>query len=129
MKENMIKVLKVEVGEPPEIKEIPNELSGLQHEVGGLIECVYLDDGSIVVVNEEGKLNGMEPNRRLGADIICGPFFICGDTLDGDFASLSEAQIQKYSEKFAEISGFTGKEPELEPRIEVIGFDFLGGMR
>ena len=128
MKENMITVLKIEVGEPPEIKEIPNELSGLQHEVGGLIECVYLDDGSIAVVNEEGKLNGMEPNRRLGADIICGPFFICGDSLDGDFASLSEEQIQKYSEKFAEIPGFTGKEPELEPRIEVIGFDFMGGM-
>ena len=129
MKENMITVLKIEVGEPPEIKEIPNELSGLQHEVGGLIECVYLDDGSIAVVNEEGKLNGMEPNRRLGADIICGPFFICGDSLDGDFASLSEEQIQKYSEKFAEIPAFTRKEPELEPRIEVIGFDFLGGMR
>ena len=128
MKENMIKVLKIEVGEPPEIKEIPNELSGLQHEVGGLIECVYLDDGSIAVVNEEGKLNGMEPNRKLGADIICGPFFICGDSLDGDFASLSEEQIQKYSEKFAEISAFTGEEPELEPRIEVIGFDFMGGM-
>ena len=128
MKENMITVLKIEVGAPPEIKEIPNELSGLQNEVGGLIECVYLDDGSIAVCNEEGKINGMEPNRRLGADIICGPFFICGDTLDGDFASLSEEQIQKYSEKFAEIPGFTGKEPELEPRIEVIGFDFMGGM-
>ena len=128
MKENMITVLKIEVGEPPKIKEIPNELSGLQHEVGGLIECVYLDDGSIAVVNEEGKLNGMEPNRKLGADIICGPFFICGDTLDGDFASLSEEQIQKYSEKFAESPGFTGKEPELEPRIEVIGFDFMGGI-
>ena len=128
MKENMITVLKIEVGEPPKIKEIPNELSGLQHEVSGLIECVYLDDGSIAVCNEEGKLNGMEPNRRLGADIICGPFFICGDSLDGDFASLSDEQIQKYSEKFAEIPGFTGKEPELEPRIVVFGFDFMGGI-
>ena len=128
MKENMITVLKIEVGEPPEIKEISNELSSLQYEVGGLIECVYLDDDSIAVVNEEGKLNGMDPNRRLGADIICGPFFICGDSLDGDFASLSEGQIQKYSEKFAEIQAFTGEEPELEPRIEVIGFDFMGGM-
>ena len=129
MKENMIRVLKIEVGEPPEIKEIPNELSCLQYEVGGLIECIYLDDGSIAVCNEEGKLNGMEPNRRLGADIICGPFFICGDTNDGDFASLSEEQIQKYSEMFAEIQAFTGEEPELEPRIEVIGFDFMGGIR
>ena len=128
MKENMIKVLKIEVGEPPEIKEIPNELSCLQREVGGLIECVYLDDGSIAVCNEEGKLNGMKANRRLGADIICGPFFIGGDSLDGDFASLSEAQIQKYSEQLAEIPVFTGEEPELEPRIEVVGFDFMGGI-
>ena len=78
MKENMITVLKIEVGEPPEIKEISNELSSLQYEVGGLIECVYLDDDSIAVVNEEGKLNGMDPNRRLGADIICGPFLFVG---------------------------------------------------
>ena len=129
MKENMITVLKIEVGEPPEIKEISNELSSLQYEVGGLIECIYLDDDSIAVCNEEGKINGMEPNRRLGADIICGPFFICGDSLDGDFASLSEGQIQKYSEKFGEIQAFTGEEPELEPRIEVIGFDFMGGIQ
>ena len=116
------------MGKLPEIKEIPNELNCLQHEVCGLIECVYLDDGSIAVVNEEGKLNGMEPNRRLGTDVICGPFFICGDSLDGDFASLSEAQIQKYSEQLAQIPVFTGEEPELEPRIEVVGFDFMGGM-
>lgn len=49
----------------PVEKEIPNTLDALQEEVGGLIECVYLDD----VVNEEGKLIGMEPNRRLGSNI------------------------------------------------------------
>ena len=76
MKENMIKVVKVEVGQPPVIKEIENTLTGLQKEVEGNIECVYLNDGCIAVVNEEGKLNGMQPNRRIGADIICGPFFI-----------------------------------------------------
>lgn len=81
MKENMITILKIEVGEPLEIKEIPNELSCLQHEVGGLIECVYLDDGSIAVVNEEGKLNGMEPNRRLGADLFAALFLFVGTPL------------------------------------------------
>ncbi|MEF9970996.1 MAG: DUF3846 domain-containing protein [Oscillospiraceae bacterium] len=129
MKENMITVLKIEVGKRPEVKEITNRLDALQQEVDGNIECVYMDRGCIAVVNEEGKLNGMEPNRRLGADIICGPFFICGDSLDGDFASLSEEQIRKYSECFGEIPAFTGQERELEPRIEVIGFDFMGGMR
>ncbi|MPM90096.1 hypothetical protein SDC9_137213 [bioreactor metagenome] len=127
MKENTIKVLKVEVGQAPIVKEIANELNALQTEVDGLIECVYLDDGCIAVVNEEGKINGMEPNRRMGADIICGPFFICGDTADGEFASLSEEQTEKYSQQFAEIEQFTGNEPELSPRMTFIGFDYLGG--
>lgn len=127
MKENMIKVVKIEVGQPPVVKEIENTLDGLQKEVEGNIECVYLDDDCIAVINEEGKLNGMEPNRRLGADIICGPFFICGD--DGEnFGSLSKEQIEKNSQHFAETPQFTGKEPELEPRCEVIGFNFWGGM-
>lgn len=127
MKENMIKVVKIEVGQPPVVKEIENTLDGLQKEVEGNIECVYLDDGCIAVINEEGKINGMEPNRRLGADIICGPFFICGD--DGEnFGSLYNEKIEKYSQQFAETPQFTGKEPELEPRCEVIGFDFFGGM-
>lgn len=127
MKENMIKVLKVDVGQAPIVKEIANELNALQAEVNGLIECVYLDDGCIAVVNEEGKINGMEPNRRLGTDIICGPFFICGDTADGEFASLSEEETAKYSQQFVEIEQFTGNEPELNPRMTFIGFDYLGG--
>ncbi len=127
MKENMIKVVKIEVGQPPVVKKIENTLDGLQKEVEGNIECVYLDDGCLAIINEEGKLNGMDPNRRLENDIICGPFFICGD--DGEnFGSLSEEQIAKYSQKFADIPTFTGQEPELEPRATIVGFDFLGGM-
>lgn len=126
MKENMIKVVKVEVGEPPVVKEIANDLDALQAEVDGPIECVYLDDGCIAVVNEEGKINGMEPNRRMGADIICGPFFICGD--DGEkFSSLTDEQIQKYSLQFEKTQQFTGEEPELEARMTFIGFDYFGG--
>lgn len=127
MKENMIKVVKIEVGQPPVAKEMENTLKGIQAEVGGLMECIYLDDGCIAVVNEEGKINGMQPNRRIGADIICGPFFICGD--DGEnFASLSDDEIQKYSLRFEPTEEFTGQEPELEPRCEVYGFDFMEGM-
>lgn len=127
MKENMIKVVKVEVGQTPIVKEIANDLNALQAEVGGLIECVYLNDGCIAVVNEEGKIKGMEPNRRIGEDIICGPFFICGDTADGDFTSLSEEQTEKYSQQLAEIEQFAGDEPKLNPCMTFIGFDYLGG--
>ena len=127
MKENMINILKIEVGEPPVVKEIPNTLKALQAEVDGLIECVYLEDGCIAIVNEEGKINGMEPNRRMGADIICGPFFICGDA-DEEFTSLNSEQMAKYLQRFAEPEQFSGDEQELEPRTTVIGFDFWGGM-
>ncbi len=121
---NKIKVVKMDVGKPPVMKEIENTLEALQAEVGGLIECVYLDDGCLAVVNEEGKLNGMEPNRRLGSDIICGPFFICGDSDDGEFVSLDDKQVEQYTQMFSDIPAFTGEEPELEPRMTFIGFDF-----
>jgi hypothetical protein len=47
----MIKVVKIDVGRMPVEKDIPNTLEALQAEVGGLIECVYLEDGCIAVVN------------------------------------------------------------------------------
>lgn len=124
MKENKIKVLSVEPGLPPAVKEISNDLASLQSEVGGLIECISFPNGCVVVCNEEGKLNGMPPNRRLGADIICGPFFVCDTTRSGDFSSLSKRKIAEYSQLFSEIPTFSGAEPELEPRMTFIGFDY-----
>ncbi len=123
-----MKILKIEVGKAPTIKEIPNTLTALQSEVGGLIEPICLGDGCLLVGNEEGKINGMAPNRWLGTeDIVCGPFFICGD--DGeDFTSLTDQQIEKYSEVFSEVPVFSGEEPELNPRATIIGFDFMKGM-
>lgn len=123
MRENQMKVLKIEVGEPPIEKVIANELSALQAEVGGLIECVYLENGCIAVVNEEGKINGMQPNRILGDDIIFGPFFICGDTGD-DFCSLTDEQIRNYTDQFAEVLGFTSEELKPEPKCDIIFFDY-----
>lgn len=116
-KENMIYVLKIEPGKLPYEKEIENSLSSLQKEVGGLIECVYLDDDCIVVCNDEGKINGMELNRRLGNDIIAGPFFIVGSSEDGEFISLSSEQIAKLAKEFEEIPTFTGQEPEAQAKI------------
>ena len=115
-------VLCVEPGKTPEEKEIGADLKSLQAEVGGLIECVYMDDGAIIVVNEEGKLNGMEMNRRLGDDIICGPFFLVRDDTEGDFASLTDQQVEQYSEAFAQPEQFADYEPDAEPHMRFITF-------
>lgn len=117
-----IKILKIEEGKAPFVKEIANELKDCQAEVGGLIDCVCFEDGCLAVVNDEGKINGMKPNRRNGNDIIYGPFFICGSNREGDFTSLTEEQIEDYTKKFGEIEQFTGHEPELVPRMMFLGF-------
>ena len=122
--EERIRILKIEPQKLPYEKEINNDLKGIQDEVEGLFECIYLDENCILVCNEEGKLNGMELNRRVGNDIIAGPFFIGGDSRDGEFISLTDEQIEQYTEEFGKIQEFTGEEPEAEPRMEFIGFDF-----
>lgn len=124
MKTNTIIILKIEPGQPPAIKEICNDLAGIQAEVGGCFECISFPNGCVAVCNDEGKLNGMPPNRRLGADILCGPFFVCDTSYDGEFTSLGKSKIAEYSRLFSEIPEFTGQEPELEPRMTFIGFNY-----
>lgn len=123
-KEKPIKILKIEPGKMPCEKEMKNNLEGIQAEVEGLFECIYLDNNCIAVVNEEGKLNGMELNRRIGNDIIAGPFFICGDSEEGEFVSLTKEQIDKFSSEFKNAPVFTGEEPEAQPRMTFIGFKY-----
>lgn len=120
--EQQIRILKIEPGKAPYVKEIPNDYKASQREVSGTIDCFGFGDGCIAVLNDEGKINGMEPNRRYGNDIICGPFFICGDGRDGDFVSLTDEQIEQYSRQFSDIPQFSGQEPELEPRMTFISF-------
>ena len=122
--ENTIKVLKIEPGKMPYEKEMVNDLEGIQAEVEGMFECVYLDNNCIAVVNEEGKLNGMELNRRIGNDIIAGPFFICGDSDDGEFISLTDEQMDVFSSEFKDAPVFAGDEPEAQPRMIVTSFNY-----
>lgn len=112
-----MRILKVEPGKEPYEKDIPNELENIQQEVGGLFQPLYLGGGITLCCNEEGKINGMKPNRRLGNDIVCGPFFLVGDR-DGEFVSLTDQQLRLCAGYFAEPEVFTGEEPELEPHIE-----------
>lgn len=101
--DDLMRVLYVESGKAPYETEIRNKLESMQQAVGdGLIEPIYMDDGCVLVGNEESKLRGMQGNRRLdGGGIIAGPFFICGDSGE-DFRSLTDDEVNKYIEKYAE---------------------------
>ena len=78
-------VLYVKPGEKPKRIEIENDLEALQRAVGGYIEAVYpYEDPVALIVNEEGKLNGLPLNRALRDedndiyDIVAGPFLVVG---------------------------------------------------
>lgn len=110
-------VLKVEPGKVPEAVTMPNTLAAMQEMVGGYIEVVALDDACLIC-NEEGKLAGLEGNRRVGDDIIAGTFFLAGDTGDGDFCSLTPEQLEHYTQRFAEPETFQPGEVENALRFE-----------
>jgi len=102
-----LRALLVKENELPEEVEIQNNLSSLQKMVDGLIEYYYMPDieDAVIICNEEGKINGMGPNREVGRDIIFGPFLIVGDDPDmGENRSLTEEQITKFKEMFNEKS-------------------------
>lgn len=97
-----MKVLVVEAGKKPEVREIQKGLEALQEAVGGYIEAVYPFDDSIgIICNEEGKLNGLPYNRALRDedgkvyDCLCGTFVIAGVGYS-DFCSLTDEQIKRY---------------------------------
>ena len=104
--EEKLTVVKVEPQKMPEVVTIGNTLKELQKAVGGSIEviCPYEDDIGLLM-NEEGKLLGMELNRALKDefgqiyDIIAGTFYVVG-LGDADFCSLTDQQIETYLSKY-----------------------------
>ena len=106
MKEKVIKVLKIEPGKLPKVVELKNELTALQEAVSigadyrGLIEIVSLDEKTCLLLNEEGKLIGLQPNRRLGQDILCGVFYVVAENDDGELISLTPEQQEHYTKLF-----------------------------
>ena len=104
-------VLVVEPMKEPYVKEIDSGLHALQAEVGGDIAAAYpFDDPVGLVLNDEGKLIGLDLNRSLRDehgeiyDIVAGIFLVVGLGPES-FASLPPNMIQKYTQQF--------KRPEL----------------
>ena len=101
-----IRVLVVEPNKLPKEEIIPNRLRDKQKIVDGLIEYAYLEEDRDVVIicNEEGKINGSEPNRYIGHDVLFGTFIIVGDNDTGEDRSLTDEQIKNYKKRFNEKS-------------------------
>ena len=109
MKETTVKAVKVEPGMSPCIIDLGTDLDSLQKAVSigadyqGLIEFVYLEENVSILCNEEGKLIGLSPNRRLGDDILCGVFYVVAENEDGELISLTPSQQEHYTRMFERI--------------------------
>lgn len=70
----------------------------MQELVGGYIEAIPLTEKLSLVCNEEGKMQGLKPNRILivdgkEIDVICGNFFIVGNGKE-DFRGLVSSDVE-----------------------------------
>lgn len=111
-----LKIVKKVVDEQPIVMEIEHTLESLQKNVGGgYIETIRLGAGIVLIIDEEGKLNGSKPNFDLGTnDVVMGDCFFVGEGyVDGepDFVDLTPVQIKLIlSEK-----GIKFNEPKNQP--------------
>ena len=103
-----MKVLVVEIGQQPMMKEIEGSLRSMQEIVGGYIQAYYpwMDEVAIIC-NDEGKIMGLPFNRPIFGehgelvDIIAGTFFVCGAPMDsGTFTDLPDDLIEHYTRMF-----------------------------
>ena len=104
-----ISVLLVEPNKYPKMIEIDDTLEAMQAVVGGDIEeYMPFEDEVAIICNEEGKVNGLTPNRavyeensREMLDIICGKFFVAYAPFEAErFQSLPPDLAEEYREKF-----------------------------
>ena len=101
-----IDVLLVEPGKYPRMVSIDSGLESLHMAVDGDIEAVYyFEDPVALICNENGKIEGLRPNRAIRdedgemVDIICGKFLITG-LGEEDFASLPKDMQEKFEKMF-----------------------------
>ena len=112
MEKNKMTVLLIEPEARPKVVTMETGLKPLQDAVGGYIEAVYpFDDPVALIVNEEGKLDGLPLNRALRHkngevyDILAGNILVVGLGED-DFTSLPPKLMDKYREMFHQPEAF-----------------------
>jgi hypothetical protein len=97
-RENRINAVIVEVGKLPRLVKVENSLEAFQSLVGGYIEVVRMENGVDAIINEEGKLEDLEPNIALMYegkmyDYIAGTAVLVAHDSEGETVSLTQQQV------------------------------------
>ena len=78
MRKDRISVIYKEPGQQPYVREMDNTLEAFQGLVLGYIEHFPIGSDWGIVINEEGKLNGMKYNFTACGEPIFGPAIFVG---------------------------------------------------
>jgi len=99
-----MKILYKAPGEGLRSMVIPNELGVMQQLVDGYIEPVKITDESVMICNEEGKINDMKKNFYLDDidDWIFGPVLFVG-VKGEEFCDLSDTEAERIRKIFEEV--------------------------
>ena len=116
MKELIIRVLMVEPLMPPKEVYLLNYVKVFNTIVSKSnyytcdAELLIVEDGVGILRNEEGPLLNLKGNRRIKNEIIAGTFIVVGIDENGNFKSLTDEQLSRYSNSFKEIEEYTDEE-------------------
>lgn len=107
----MTRVIVCRVGRLPVMEELERDprgghLSAMQKIVGGLIDCVSIEEGVDLWCNDEFAVLGLPFNRAIDFALsrveICGDFLIARVDEEGDVVSATEDDFARYLELFDE---------------------------
>jgi len=96
-----MKVIYKAPGKAPYVKTLRDDNKDIDMHKGveGMLDCVTIRSDVDVWCNDEGKLNGMEPNVAVTTDsgelldVIHGPIIVCSYDAEGESISLPENKI------------------------------------
>lgn len=125
--EKTINAYMLRVGEVPYkgyIGAIENSLESKQKYVDGLIQVVSLDSNIDIICNDEGKLQGLNPNRAFMdgdniLDVFVGNILACRHDSEGNFTSIKEEDIPTIEKYLKPIGGVIGDFVYLLPMEDI----------
>jgi len=107
-----IKVLHIEPMEHPKICYLEPTMKAFRDAVNadaikhGGVEAKKLEKQVFAVFNKDRFLADLEPNRRIGDDIIAGTMYIVAINENRFPISLTDDQIEKYALRFWNVETF-----------------------
>ena len=112
MKKEKIRVLQIEPMMPPKIFYIEPSMRAFRKAVDadnikhGGVEAKKLERNIYAIFNKDRFLANLEPNRRVGDDILAGNIYIIATNNNRFPISLTDEQVSRYALRFWNVESF-----------------------